>query len=352
MGDVVIGGLIGFVAGVAAWWLVSRLQLTALQTQVDHARSREAQMESLMGELRRKLAELELQLRQAALVEPASPVVPTRSPAGLEGSTAQAEPGDSRLRQLEDELAQARQRVTLLQAQLATVKGRLPRLEDDIVQARQRAAVAEATAQERRAQMKAVQERAETAQGQLEQAAERIYQLEQELARAQSHPEDQPGQPLARKAERTIASSSPGIEFPVGTRLPRLPRLVAEEQIGVAGETVAVPDEATARLPVESEVAKVPQPLELSEEAEDLSPPPLKLSEEVEDLSPQPLELSDELEDVTPPADVKAYCVKCKAKRLMRDPKWVLLANERPAWKGTCPECGSTMFRFVKGARS
>lgn len=45
---------------------------------------------------------------------------------------------------------------------------------------------------------------------------------------------------------------------------------------------------------------------------------------------------------------MEAYCVKCRCKREMVDPKEVVLKNKRPAIKGTCSECGTTIMRFVK----
>lgn len=43
---------------------------------------------------------------------------------------------------------------------------------------------------------------------------------------------------------------------------------------------------------------------------------------------------------------VQAYCVKCKAKREMESPKQVTLKNGKKAMKGTCPKCGTSMFRI------
>jgi DNA topoisomerase-1 len=43
---------------------------------------------------------------------------------------------------------------------------------------------------------------------------------------------------------------------------------------------------------------------------------------------------------------MKAYCVKCKAKREMRDATPVFMANGRPATRGNCPECGTGMFKI------
>ena len=46
--------------------------------------------------------------------------------------------------------------------------------------------------------------------------------------------------------------------------------------------------------------------------------------------------------------EVEAYCVKCKAKRVMEKPKEVTMKNGRPAQKGKCPECGTGMFKIGK----
>ena len=44
---------------------------------------------------------------------------------------------------------------------------------------------------------------------------------------------------------------------------------------------------------------------------------------------------------------VQGYCVKCKAKRVMTNVKKVKMANGRPAMKGTCPVCGTGMFKSL-----
>jgi hypothetical protein len=41
-----------------------------------------------------------------------------------------------------------------------------------------------------------------------------------------------------------------------------------------------------------------------------------------------------------------SYCLKCRAKREMRTPQQVTLKNGRLATKGTCPNCGSPMYRI------
>lgn len=43
----------------------------------------------------------------------------------------------------------------------------------------------------------------------------------------------------------------------------------------------------------------------------------------------------------------EGYCVKCKAKRAIANAKTVKMANGRPALKGTCPVCGTGMFKIL-----
>jgi hypothetical protein len=45
---------------------------------------------------------------------------------------------------------------------------------------------------------------------------------------------------------------------------------------------------------------------------------------------------------------MEAYCVKCRTKRTISGPRRVSLSNGRPAVKGACPVCKSTLFRIVK----
>ena len=45
----------------------------------------------------------------------------------------------------------------------------------------------------------------------------------------------------------------------------------------------------------------------------------------------------------------KAYCVKCRKKVTMKNPKKVTAKNGRKMMKGKCPNCGTTVNRFVKG---
>ncbi len=44
---------------------------------------------------------------------------------------------------------------------------------------------------------------------------------------------------------------------------------------------------------------------------------------------------------------MEAYCVKCKAKREMKDPKQVKMKNGRNAMKGKCPTCGTGLYRIL-----
>ena len=40
------------------------------------------------------------------------------------------------------------------------------------------------------------------------------------------------------------------------------------------------------------------------------------------------------------------YCVKCKAKQEMKAEEKITMKNGRPATKGTCPKCGTKMFKI------
>lgn len=46
---------------------------------------------------------------------------------------------------------------------------------------------------------------------------------------------------------------------------------------------------------------------------------------------------------------VEAYCVKCRQKRFMQNTQAIVTKNGRHAMEGTCPVCGTRLFRFVAG---
>ncbi len=45
--------------------------------------------------------------------------------------------------------------------------------------------------------------------------------------------------------------------------------------------------------------------------------------------------------------EVKAYCMKCKTERIVKDAQVVTTKNGRRAAQGTCPVCGTKMFKFL-----
>lgn len=45
---------------------------------------------------------------------------------------------------------------------------------------------------------------------------------------------------------------------------------------------------------------------------------------------------------------MQAYCVKCRAKREMKNAKAITMKNGKPATQGVCPVCGTKMFRIGK----
>jgi hypothetical protein len=46
---------------------------------------------------------------------------------------------------------------------------------------------------------------------------------------------------------------------------------------------------------------------------------------------------------------VHGFCVKCHAKREIKNPHHIILKNLRHAIQGTCPRCGTKIFRFGRG---
>jgi hypothetical protein len=54
---------------------------------------------------------------------------------------------------------------------------------------------------------------------------------------------------------------------------------------------------------------------------------------------------------VQAPADLEAYCVKCKATRKMSETQVITTKNGKPAAKGKCPVCGTTMMKFLSSKK-
>jgi DNA-directed RNA polymerase subunit RPC12/RpoP len=46
---------------------------------------------------------------------------------------------------------------------------------------------------------------------------------------------------------------------------------------------------------------------------------------------------------------MQAYCMKCRKKVEVKNPKSVTMKNGRPATQGVCPGCGTKVFRIGKG---
>jgi pimeloyl-ACP methyl ester carboxylesterase len=63
----------------------------------------------------------------------------------------------------------------------------------------------------------------------------------------------------------------------------------------------------------------------------------------------QPADQKTVAESTPANAAVEAYCVKCKLKRTMQDPRRIVTKNGRNALEGTCPICNTRLFRFVSG---
>ncbi len=44
---------------------------------------------------------------------------------------------------------------------------------------------------------------------------------------------------------------------------------------------------------------------------------------------------------------MEGYCLKCKAKKEMKDAKEITMKNGRKAMQGKCSDCGTGMFKIL-----
>lgn len=47
---------------------------------------------------------------------------------------------------------------------------------------------------------------------------------------------------------------------------------------------------------------------------------------------------------------MEAYCLKCRTRREIQNPRPVTLKNGKPATQGVCPVCGTTMYKIGKAS--
>ena len=47
---------------------------------------------------------------------------------------------------------------------------------------------------------------------------------------------------------------------------------------------------------------------------------------------------------------VEGYCVKCRSKKEIKGAKSITMKNGRPATEGTCPTCGTKIFKIGKAS--
>jgi len=50
--------------------------------------------------------------------------------------------------------------------------------------------------------------------------------------------------------------------------------------------------------------------------------------------------------------EFEGYCVKCRTKRTITQGTVVKTSKDRPMAKGACPECGTTVTRFLSQKES
>jgi pimeloyl-ACP methyl ester carboxylesterase len=66
---------------------------------------------------------------------------------------------------------------------------------------------------------------------------------------------------------------------------------------------------------------------------------------------PEPESTQESVQEETRPEqeEMQAYCVKCRQKRVIQNPRKIVTRKGRSAIEGTCPVCGTKLFRFVSG---
>jgi predicted GH43/DUF377 family glycosyl hydrolase len=81
----------------------------------------------------------------------------------------------------------------------------------------------------------------------------------------------------------------------------------------------------------------------------------VKLNGFVEELAANHKESVGRSISVPPPYDaekkmksIQGFCLKCRQKRVMKNPRHVVYKKMRHAIKGVCPHCGKNMLKFVK----
>ncbi len=102
----------------------------------------------------------------------------------------------------------------------------------------------------------------------------------------------------------------------------------------------AISEGAEKEHEIASASAETQQPLEEVSTDAELSFSPLEEVKTATETLPAP---SEELAEPI----VEAYCVKCRQKRTMFQPQQSRTKNGRNAMTGTCPVCGTRLFRFI-----
>ncbi|WP_126549541.1 DUF5679 domain-containing protein [Dictyobacter kobayashii] len=158
-------------------------------------------------------------------------------------------------------------------------------------------------------------------------------------------------EPLATEGLATVADPA-AIEEPLTIVDP--PETEEPEKIEepiVIEEPAASAETATTEDVVVFEEMPVIQPIMVSEEAPVTTDSAVADETPVDEqtvtdptLAPTPAVVAHD-DSVAPLPD--AYCVKCRTKRGMQNAKKIVTKNGRNAMEGTCPVCGTRLFRFM-----
>lgn len=109
-----------------------------------------------------------------------------------------------------------------------------------------------------------------------------------------------------------------------------------------AQRAALVSEKVPVRIPLPELPWKGQGEIEVPREAGPAMEAPPEPAEEVSGAVPAGVEAAAEGAEA-----LLAYCVRCRTKRPIQDPEPAETKRGQPAIRGTCPECGAKLFRFV-----
>ncbi len=123
-----------------------------------------------------------------------------------------------------------------------------------------------------------------------------------------------------------------------------LENILSNQKFSEPEEEEATPEQLSKVKKLEKEIKK----LEAVDVKHEINQTLRKPNKKLDDLENK-LDNSDNVKIKTPESSTQeAYCVKCKTKRIIKNPEETIMKNGRPAIRGICSVCGCKVFRITK----